>query len=84
MDGGSNQAFMTLYRGDSNLGGSEGFGAAQNSSRCISGLHYLDSPNTTSATQYRIACRNGNNSDTVEVPPWSNGRQTLTALEIQG
>ena len=84
MDGASNQAYMTLYRGTDNLGGSEGFGAAQADTRCISGLVYLDSPSSTSAVQYRVAVRNSNNSTTVECPPWAYGKQTITALEIAG
>ena len=84
MDGSSNIAFITLYRGTDNLGSSEGFAGAQHPARCISGLTYLDSPSSTSACQYRIAVRNSNNSTTVECPPWASGKQTLTALEIAG
>ena len=84
MDGSSNIAFITLYRGTDNLGSSEGFAGAQHPARCISGLTYLDSPSSTSALQYRIAVRNSDNSTTVECPPWANGHQTLTALEIAG
>ena len=86
MDGQGNQAFITLYRGTDNLGGTEGFGAAQEGSgpRCISGLTYLDSPSSTSSVQYRVAVRNGNNSTTIECPPWSNGKQAIVLMEIQG
>jgi len=84
MDGQSNQAYMTLYRGTDNLGGTEGFGAAQSDARCISGLVYLDSPSSTSSVQYRVAIRNSNNSTTVECPPWATGKQSITALEIAG
>ena len=84
MDGSSNIAFITLYRGTDNLGSSEGFAGAQHPARCVSGLTYLDSPSSTSALQYRIAVRNSDNSTTVECPPWANGHQTLTALEIAG
>ncbi len=84
MDGQGDQAYMTLYRGTDNLGGSEGFGAAQHESRCISGLVYLDSPSSTSSVQYRVAVRNGNNSTTVECPPWANGKQSIVAMEIAG
>ena len=84
MDGASDLAYMTLYRGTDNLGGSEGFGATQANARCISNLAYLDSPSSTSAVQYRVAVRNSNNSTTVECPPWANGKQTITALEIAG
>ena len=84
MDGQSNQGFITLYSGTDNLGGTEGFGAAQHESRCISGLIYLDSPSSTSAVQYRVAVRNGNNSTTIECPPWAQGKQSKTAMEIAG
>ena len=84
MDGASNQAFITLYRGTDNLGGTEGFGAAQHEARCISGLVYLDSPSSTSSVQYRVAVRNGNNSTTIECPPWSAGKQAIVLMEIQG
>ena len=84
MDGQGDQAFITLYRGTDNLGGSEGFGAAQHESRCVSNLVYLDSPSSTSSVQYRVAVRNGNNSTTVECPPWANGKQSIVAMEIAG
>ena len=87
LDGQGNQAFMTLYRGTDNLGGTEGFGAVQedgNNDRSIVGFSYLDSPSSTSSVQYRVAVRNGNNSTTIECPPWANGKQSIVAMEIQG
>ena len=86
MHAGNDLAYITLYRGTDNLGGSEGFGACQEDGnfRVISNISYLDSPSSTSAVQYRVAVRNGNNSTTIECPPWANGKQTITALEIAG
>lgn len=84
MDSGTaNGAFMTIYRNGSSLGGSEGFGGTEGPHRALSGMSILDSPNTTSQVTYAVYYRS-RNGGVVEVPPWGNGRQTITAMEIAG
>ena len=54
----TNTVFFTLYRGASDLGPSQGFaGASTNNNYATIGISYLDSPATTSSTNYTIYFR---------------------------
>jgi len=77
----------TLYRNDTtDLGnGAYGFGiqsATGGVNRGLSNIMYLDSPNTTSSTNYQIYFKTSNGG-TVKCSP-ANARCTITAMEIQG
>ncbi len=76
---------FTLYKNDTtDLGnGSYGFGiqsATGGVNRGLCNIMYLDSPNTTSSTNYQIYFK-VDNGGTVKVSP-ANARCTITAMEI--
>jgi len=78
---------FTLYRNDTtDLGnGTYGFGiqsAIGGVNRGLSNIMYLDSPNTTSSTNYQVYFKVANGG-TVKVSP-VNARCTITAMEIAG
>ena len=76
---------FTLYRNDTtDLGnGSYGFGiqsATGGVNRSLCNIMYLDSPSTTSSTNYQVYFK-VDNGGTVKVSP-ANARCTITAMEI--
>jgi hypothetical protein len=80
-------AFVTLFRGATNLGHStEGFGASRSDSggglRSSFDICYLDSPNTTSPTVYEIYVRSS--SGEIQVSPFGSAIQTIVLMEIAG
>ena len=43
---------FNIYRGSTDLGGGQGFGQSSYNGDAIGGIHYLDSPSTTSSVTY--------------------------------
>jgi hypothetical protein len=77
-------AFITLFRGATNLGHStEGFGGHESNGgyiRAAAPISFLDSPNTTSSVTYEFYVRS--NSGSIEGPPWGSMTQSIVLLEI--
>jgi len=81
----NNQAYVTIYRGATNLGnGIEGFGAMRDASATshnmgFAAASFLDSPATTSATTYQVYTA----TNTGQVIFMHNGKAcTITAIEV--
>ena len=80
-------AALTIYRGSTALGNSYGFGnfytASGGYTESMSSINYLDSPSTTSATEYEVYLRRGSGSGSVE---FGNGARlsTIILMEIAG
>jgi hypothetical protein len=89
--GGSNggsgyQAFFTLYRNDTtNLAtsGNPGFGKLYNPDNlgAFASITFLDSPNTTSSTQYSLYCRSASSSQSVKMGE-DGSNYTITVMEV--
>jgi hypothetical protein len=89
--GGSNggsgyQAFFTIYRNDTtNLAsaGNPGFGKLYNPDNvgAFASITFLDSPNTTSSTQYSLYCRSGDSSQSVKMGEDASN-YTITVMEV--
>ena len=81
----SYDAKFTIVRGSTNLGSaSNGFGfSRQNAGEMgFASANYLDSPNTTSATTYKIQFLT--DAGATAFIGYNNAHSTLTALEIKG
>lgn len=89
--GGSNggsgyQAFFTIYRNDTtNLAaaGNPGFGKFYNPDNVgtFASITFLDSPNTTSSTQYSLYVRSASSSQSVKMGEDASN-YTITAMEV--
>jgi len=89
--GGSNggsgyQAFFTIYRNDTtNLAtsGNPGFGKLYNPDNvgAFASITFLDSPNTTSSTQYSLYCRSASGSQSVKMGE-DGSNYTITVMEV--
>jgi len=80
---GNSQGFFTVYRDSTNLGHStNGFIRTTDGNVDVSvglGIHYLDSPSTTSATTYQVYVRAAANTLSLQS---NTVRGVITALEI--
>jgi hypothetical protein len=78
--------YFTIFRGATNLGGSNGMSAlyAENGAHPVTPLilSCLDSPNTTSATTYQVYMRT--ESSSTGFLTWNNTTSSITAFEIAG
>jgi hypothetical protein len=79
-------AYATLYRGTTNLGATNGMtqttnGAAGAFIQSCGSMVYLDSPNTTSATTYKVRIASSNNTNNVD---WGapNSQSAIIVIEI--
>ena len=83
----ANHAALTLYRGSTDLGPAYGFGDSYTESggytESFASFNYLDSPSTTSATEYEVYLRRGAGSGTVEFGS-SVRLSTIILMEIAG
>ena len=77
----------TIARGSTNLGSSDGMNRinqpADNELITPIAMHFLDSPNTTSATTYRPQLRSTNSSNTAYFGE-GNSNQVITLFEVKG
>lgn len=85
-DTNGNNAYFTVKRGSTNIGGTNGFVGINTTTGgqslvpvCI---NYIDSPATTSATTYTVAFSSSNNTNTVEFAPFGNQIAVITLEEI--
>ena len=82
---GGGNCMITLYRGSTNLGSSNGFiGAYAGSSDTRSGGSFgvLDSPSSTSQLTYQVYIKRGDG--TRGDMNWNSSKGTITAFEIAG
>ena len=78
---GSDSAFLTIYRGATNLGNGTG-GMSFHSSPASGAVSIYDSPNTTSATTYQVYFRSGNgNTQYLNNGP---AKGSITCMEVKG
>lgn len=82
-DAASNNAYYTIKRGSTNIGGTNGFVAINGASvinATPGSITYIDSPATTSSTTYTLALASANNSSAVEFLP-AGGQVAVVILE---
>lgn len=83
-NGGAANAFYTIFRGATDIGGGtaagDGFGRLNLTSRMIMTISAIDSPATTSATTYTVKVKNDDNATTVGLG--ITGLQTIILEEV--
>ena len=83
----SSAARLTIFRDSTNLASAisseDSFITTDGDGKylAVSGLHFLDSPNTTSSTNYQVRFRNNQGSTTTTLP-FTSAMGVLTATEI--
>jgi hypothetical protein len=80
LSGSGNWLISTLYRGGTNLGGSEGLGITQAGNWVTTTLTALDSPATTSPVTYGLHVKRGGGGTAYY--HWSQTIDTITLMEI--
>jgi len=83
---GGDAGYYTIYRSSTNLGSSTGMSVNGNVAGGTTGgvgIHYLDSPSTTSATTYQVYIRTNTSSAAVTLNA-DNIKGSITCLEIAG
>lgn len=76
-------AYLTIARSTTNLGGTNGFATAGSSTGYFPvSMHYLDSPATTSSTTYNVQLRSLTNGTAVNFN-FSNATAVIIAQEVQ-
>jgi hypothetical protein len=81
---GGNAAYYTIYRGATNLGGTNGLGyynTIGGTNDGTSAYNYLDSPATTSATTYQVYFRTSNDTGYLN---GNNTKSQIIVMEIKG
>ncbi len=78
----ASQAFLTLYRGSSNLADTYGLALNDANPYVPHSFIYYDTPNTTSATTYTSYLRVSNSSNTSYYSYPSYGKMGMTVMEI--
>ena len=84
MRGGGDTAYFTIYKGATNIGPTNGFIAQYDGAAGVPGslgIHYLDSPATTSATTYQVYMKIDSGNCFFNI---SSTRGSITCLEIKG
>jgi hypothetical protein len=80
-----NEMYVTIYRGATNLGSSNGMAMSRDgavNAMCSVGINYLDSPATTSATTYQVYFRTDSGSNATLNRSGVKG--SITCMEIKG
>jgi len=83
---GGDAGYYTIYRGATNLGSSTGMSVNGNVAGGTTGgvgMHYLDSPATTSSTTYQVYIRSNTSSASVTLNA-DNIKGSITCLEVKG
>ena len=73
--------YVTIYRGSTNLGASDGFNRIDDTAEGTVGMNTLDSPSTTSQVTYQVYFKSGSGTATLNK---MNPEGTITAFEIAG
>ena len=88
-EGAGRGIICTIFRGSTNVTGSssgmmQGLTDSSSGTRLRAGvnLSYMDNPNTTSATTYKLCFRSSNDAGAVELPPLNNLPQTIILQEV--
>ncbi len=77
------EGFYSIFRGETNLGGTNGLGYKSGSATQSLSMTILDSPNTTSATTYQVRFTAGDNAQPTRLGR-TNMKSSITLFEIKG